>query len=258
MKILSVISAKGGVGKSTISTNISVALRQRGHRVLAVDIDPQNGLHTHFFLEPHTRAGLANAKAAGKALRKLIQPTRSGVALLPYGECSEVERQHFENSLIQNPEWLKENLLSLNMGPDVVVVLDTPPGPSVYMAQALSAASVVLIVTLSDAGSYRTLPKMQSLIDTYCTGRPSFSTYGFIVNQVDRSRMLSKDVTQVLQTRFKDKIAGLVHLDQAVSEALAHGRDVFSYRPHSEAWRDIMDCAQWVERQFCIEPGSAL
>ncbi len=38
-RVLAISSGKGGVGKSSVSTNLSVALAQRGHRVAAVDAD---------------------------------------------------------------------------------------------------------------------------------------------------------------------------------------------------------------------------
>src|SRR4029077_16715027 len=38
-RILAVSSGKGGVGKSSVTTNLSVALAERGHRVAAVDAD---------------------------------------------------------------------------------------------------------------------------------------------------------------------------------------------------------------------------
>ncbi len=38
-RVLAIASGKGGVGKSSVTTNLAVALAQRGHRVAAVDAD---------------------------------------------------------------------------------------------------------------------------------------------------------------------------------------------------------------------------
>lgn len=40
--IISFLNQKGGVGKTTISTNVAYALSQRGFKVLLVDSDPQH------------------------------------------------------------------------------------------------------------------------------------------------------------------------------------------------------------------------
>jgi len=48
MRILSIISWKGGVGKTTSAVNISSYLAMQGKRVCAVDLDPQHSLSKHF------------------------------------------------------------------------------------------------------------------------------------------------------------------------------------------------------------------
>ncbi|EMN01176.1 ParA family protein [Leptospira noguchii] len=50
MYIVVIASSKGGVGKTTHSTNLAVQLARRGKRVLAADLDLNNNL-TDFFYE---------------------------------------------------------------------------------------------------------------------------------------------------------------------------------------------------------------
>lgn len=50
MKTLTLFNHKGGVGKTTLTVNISDALVDLGFRVLMIDADPQCNL-TSFFLE---------------------------------------------------------------------------------------------------------------------------------------------------------------------------------------------------------------
>lgn len=48
MKVVSIINYKGGVGKTTITSNLVAGLAQKGYKVLAIDLDPQSNLTFSF------------------------------------------------------------------------------------------------------------------------------------------------------------------------------------------------------------------
>lgn len=51
MKVISIMNYKGGVGKTTLTSNISAELAYRGNKVLMIDLDPQSSL-TFSFVNP--------------------------------------------------------------------------------------------------------------------------------------------------------------------------------------------------------------
>ena len=51
MRTIAVMNQKGGVGKTTTSVNLSAALAAKGHRVCALDLDPQGHTSFHFGVE---------------------------------------------------------------------------------------------------------------------------------------------------------------------------------------------------------------
>jgi cellulose synthase operon protein YhjQ len=249
MKIIAIVSAKGGVGKTTFSANLSMAMARAGVPTLSVDLDPQDALHLHFGLSMPCGDGLVEAALTGMDWRHALLQTDFGCDLMPYGQVEEEDREAFEHLLREQPLLLRQRLESLNLPEDAVVILDTPPGPSVYLTQALSAANMALIVVLSDAASYATLPSMVGLIQRYCLNRNDFSEYAYLVNQVDHSRQLNSDVAYVMRTQFGKRALGLVHQDQAIPEALACNQFVCDYDQHSRGAADLkLICEQLLAR----------
>ena len=49
---ISVLSQKGGTGKTTTVRHLVGAFRETGLRVLAVDLDPQGNLSDYFDIDP--------------------------------------------------------------------------------------------------------------------------------------------------------------------------------------------------------------
>lgn len=250
MVILSVVSAKGGVGKTTITANMAMAL-SAGRNVVAVDLDPQNALRLHLGVASEEIDGVGRATLEERNWKSCLFRGKSGPYILPYGNLNEGDRDAFEVHLSSHPGWLTEGVAGLGLGGQDLVVIDTPPGPSLYQQQALRVANYVLVVIHADPASYATLPAMESILQKYCDGRPGFYGSSFLLNNVPPGSNLARDVVRVVRADMGDRLVpNVVHQDEAVKEALAFDQLVLQYAPHSEAARDIGQIADWLSKQL--------
>jgi chromosome partitioning protein len=70
MKVVSVINYKGGVGKTTLTSNIAAHVASLGKRVLMIDLDPQTNLTLSFMGNEEW----ANKSAADRTLKNFFEP----------------------------------------------------------------------------------------------------------------------------------------------------------------------------------------
>ena len=163
MKILTIASAKGGVGKTTVTENLAMALaRQTGRTVLAVDLDPQNALALHLGLGPQELRGLSRASLSGQNWRDACFERQPGLYLLPFGAVTEHDLAALEAQIAAHPRWLLDHLQALQLPDDALVLLDTPPGPSAYGRRALGIASKavpVMATGICRTGRARVFPR---------------------------------------------------------------------------------------------------
>jgi cellulose synthase operon protein YhjQ len=251
MTVISIISMKGGVGKTSITANLACALKEylKQHasalNVAAIDLDPQNALQWHFGFVEHESAGMCQLAADGKSLSEARLKGDKDIACYPFGFADEPTRVDFESLLKENPDWLKQQIDSLAASKDTIFLIDTPPGPSPYLTQAISAADLAIVVLHADGASYATCPAMETAFEEMIPLNPYLKSV-YLLNQIDPTDALSTDIQLMLRQRLADRLIPVqISSDEAVREALAFQQSVMVYDANSLASHDFVQLAHW-------------
>ena len=247
MSIIGVVSMKGGVGKTSVTANLAFAIasKLRPGQVSVVDLDPQNALHWHFGSEHSTSMGICGQSVKGRDWHHAAVSNAFGINCLPYGDCSEAERKAFEDLLSNRPNWVGDCLKNSRTGERTITLIDSPPGPSVYLRQIFACADLILVILISDAASYATIPSMESWINNSSVERPPLGSF-YVLNQVESSDRLSKDVVELLHQKLGEKIVPVhIHHTEAVGDALAFQQPVLAYDPQGLSSHDFTRLATW-------------
>lgn len=142
VKILSLVSSKGGVGKSTIAVNVAVGLAQRGKETVLIDLDLQSGIdHMLLNLSPNrTITDLTNDmnEIDPEVMERYLVKHDSGLKVL----CA--PRLPEEMELVQ-PADLRVIFQSLQKRYDYIVV-DTAPTVNDILLTTLELSDQIFMV----------------------------------------------------------------------------------------------------------------
>src|SRR3954454_6714909 len=139
-RVLAISSGKGGVGKSSVTTNLAVALAQRGKKVAAVDADVWG------FSMPRM-LGIDRPPTVIDDV--IVPPDANGVTLISMGFFAREDQPVVWRGPMLHKA-LEQFLTDVHWGEPDYLVVDMPPGTgdiALSMAQFLPRAEVVVVTT---------------------------------------------------------------------------------------------------------------
>ncbi|HEY0249296.1 MAG TPA: P-loop NTPase [Gryllotalpicola sp.] len=152
-RVYAVTSGKGGVGKSTLTANLAVALAAQGLRVGLVDAD------VHGFSIPGV-LGLGGARPT-RVDDMILPPVAYGVKVISIGMFLDPERGQGRSSAVawRGPmlhRTIQQFLTEVYFGDLDVLLLDLPPGTgdvAISVGQLLPNAEVLVVTTPQPAAA---------------------------------------------------------------------------------------------------------
>jgi len=144
MRTVAVTNRKGGVGKSSLTTNLAAALALEGKRVLVIDMDSQASATAVFLDElPASAPSTAHVLIGQAALADIIRPsTREGVFIAPASR--DLTAAQLSIVARTGRETILRRALRAIDGYDLVLI-DTAPEQQLATVNSLVAAQYVLM-----------------------------------------------------------------------------------------------------------------
>lgn len=162
MKTVAVVSAKGGVGKTTLTLNLALALAKRSWRTLVVDADPQGAIG-HSLHKKSSSVGLAGYLAGRSTFEAAVVTTRlPELALLPIGPIAVQDTQAFGDHLADGRAFAA--LASAAAERFDVMLIDTPAGFAGVTMGALRGADFALAPLQAEPIALRALTQLLDVL----------------------------------------------------------------------------------------------
>lgn len=222
---ISVLSQKGGTGKTTLVRNISDIFGRIGINTLAVDLDPQGNLSDYFDVSPdaHPTLGevLAGQARAVDAIHDGVIPANLGLA----------EAELILSGKMGRELTLKRALMDAKRHHDVILV-DCPPTLGLLTVNSLVAADYALIST---EAQYFSLQGVEQALEVLELARenlnPGLEWLGIVLNIADMRTIHSREALKALQEGFGDRVfEAWIRQSIAYAEAAERGVPILDYR----------------------------
>ena len=242
-RIISVVIHKGGVGKTTTSVSLGVALSHLGRRVLLVDLDPQGNLSQSLSV-PQTGRTLYEALREEKDL-PLVQ-VRERVWVCP--SSIDLVSMDLELGNRKGRESILRDLLS-PLDYDYIL-LDCPPGLGLLTLNSLTASTEVIVPLTPEALPAQGLGTLLDVVRRTRDGlNPDLRIGGILITRYQR-RKINRIVEESLRETFGDLVFRTkIRENVDVSESPLKGTDIFSYSPRSIGAEDYRSLAVEVDSQ---------
>ena len=202
--VVTVANAKGGVGKTSIVANLSALGAAKGHRVLAIDLDPQGNLSTDLGCKSRSDSG----RSLGHLLRgsgpvRPIRDVRQNLDIWPGGPELATVVPGALIPIVENP--LATAIAATGTTYDVVFV-DCPPTLGPTIDAGLAVADQLIVPIRADHASLDGLGLIGDRVRAISERNSSLTLMGVVLFDVSRTATaLVQDVADAL----KSELAGL-------------------------------------------------
>ena len=250
-KIFALASQKGGVGKTTVATNLA-GLLARFHapgRTLLVDCDPQANATATFLGDrvaygPTPGLHIMHGLCDGMGAAELIQTAPLLDAGKPSKHTLDVLPAHVDAAAsdlrlfgLMNRERQLQNCLADVADKYDYVVIDCPPSLSLITINALAASDYVIIPCEPSKYSVVGMAQLLKTIETVRSGRQPINAelklWGVVLVRADNTRM-TLDTTDELTIQFKEKLLPTIPARTVVREAQRSNTDLYGFVGNAE------------------------
>ncbi|NBX04578.1 MAG: MinD/ParA family protein [Betaproteobacteria bacterium] len=237
-QVIGITSGKPGVGKTTVSVNLAVALHDMGYSVMILDANT-SAANAQTALGSICPFKLEDFFSGKKSLQDIILKRRYGIQLIAGAtavhDMATLSAEQSKRTL--------EAFSALEEHLDFLIV-DMPPGTEMSILAFMASTSRRFIVVRNDASG---ITDAYAMIKTLCSDYQLDEIY-LIINGAHSDEEGQKvfDHLNLISTKFLQRslhYLGCLKQDELIREASVHHQAITEHAPTSTGARDIRHLA---------------
>lgn len=240
-RIITIESHKGGVGKTTSTATLGVALAIRGKRVLLIDLDAQQNLSFTLTQNEDPERSVYDALVKDEPLP--IVSVRENLDLVP--ASLELARAEIDMATKIAREGILKSLLEEHAGNYDYILIDCPPSLGIVTTNALVASDELFIPLTAEALPLKGLTMLDDVVNEVRKRvNPNLKLGGVFFTRFNNCK-LNKEVVAMIENRYADKVFKTkIRENIALAEMPLSGESIFEYDPKSNGAADYKALAE--------------
>jgi chromosome partitioning protein len=239
--VIALANQKGGVAKTTTTLNLGVALKEAGHRVLVIDLDPQGNLTMSQGMNPDAiERSMFDVLVHRIPISDVIHSVEVDIAVASIDLAG---AELALSALIGRERALEKALVEVRDRYDYVLI-DTPPSLGLLTINAFVAANGVIVPVQCEYLSLRGLVQLENTLAMVRDNlNPSVRVQGIVPTMYDGRTLHAREAIEILEEHFGDLVYETrIRKTVRYAEAPVKGSSVLRYDPSgpaAQAYRDL-------------------
>lgn len=230
--IISFVSQKGGVGKTTSAINLATAFAFGGYTSLLVDLDPQSSIRFSVGINSSVTMGTKELfLKPGTPIKKLVQDTDHENLDFIFSNIDSVKQERAVFEVGNDSKFLQKRLDREKEDYDFIVI-DAPASTNTMAINAMYCSDLIIMPLQCESLAIKSLKRFLvtfNELQRTLTDKP-LRLAGILLTMYDREIEIHRKVSQQIYKALSDSVfQTIIPRNESIIEASALGKSVITY-----------------------------